>query len=45
MYDFIRIQYVMGKIDEAQVRVFVPHYITQDQADEITGKRSESTDE
>ena len=35
MYDFIRIQYVMGNLTEEQVRAFVPLYITDEQADEI----------
>lgn len=36
MFEFIRIQYVMGRLTEEQVRAFVPVYITDEQADEIT---------
>lgn len=36
MFEFIRIQYVMGNLTEEQVRAFVPLYITDEQADEIT---------
>lgn len=36
MFEFIRIQYVMGNLTEEQVRAFVPVYITDEQADEIT---------
>lgn len=35
MYDFIRLQYQMGNIDEQQVRSFVPTWITTEQADKI----------
>lgn len=35
MFEFIRIQYVMGNLTEEQVRAFVPLYITDEQADEI----------
>lgn len=36
MFEFIRIQYVLGNLTEEQVRAFVPVYITDEQADEIT---------
>ena len=32
MYEFIRIQYLMGKITAEQVAGFVPKYITNEQA-------------
>ena len=35
MYEFIRIQYEMGKITEDQVRGFVPEYITAEEAETI----------
>lgn len=38
MYEFIRIQYVLGKITADQVMTFAPKYITEAQAKEITGK-------
>lgn len=37
MYEFIRIQYVLGKITADQVMAFSPKYITEEQAKEITG--------
>lgn len=37
MYEFIRLQYVMGKITADQVMAFVPKYITAEQAAEIIG--------
>lgn len=38
MYEFIRIQYKMGRITEAQVSAFAPKYITAEQAEEIVKK-------
>lgn len=38
MYEFIRIQYRMGKLTADQVRAFVPKWITAKQADKITGE-------
>lgn len=38
MYEFIRIQYRMGKLTADQVRAFVPKWITAEQAEEITGE-------
>lgn len=35
MYDFIKIQYQMGTIDAKQVKSYVPHWITEEQAKEI----------
>lgn len=35
MFEFIRIQYKMGRITEKQVRAFAPQYITAEQAEEI----------
>lgn len=37
MYEFIRLQYQMGKIDQEQVHLFVPMWITEEQADIIIG--------
>ena len=37
MYDFIRLQYQMGKLTDAQVRAFAPRWITEEQALEIIG--------
>lgn len=37
MYEFIRIQYRLGRIDADQVRAFAPRYITAEQAEEIVG--------
>lgn len=38
MYDFIRLQYIMGRLTAAQVMAFAPKYITQEQAEEIVGE-------
>lgn len=38
MYEFIKLQYTMGNVTPEQVYGFVPKWITQEQADEITGK-------
>ena len=35
MFDFIRIQYKMGRIGAEKVRAYVPRYITAEQAGEI----------
>lgn len=35
MYNFIKNQWIMRKIDEAKVRSYVPKYITEEQANEI----------
>lgn len=37
MYQFIKLQYVMGKITAEQVRAFAPKYITEAEAQEIIG--------
>ena len=37
MYEFIRIQYELGKLTADQVREFAPRWITEEQADEIIG--------
>lgn len=37
MYEFIKIQYQLGKLTKDQLENFVPKWITQDQADEILG--------
>ena len=38
MYDFIRLQYIMGKLTADQVRAYAPKWITAEQAEEILGK-------
>ena len=38
MYEFIRIQYRMGKLTADQVRSFAPRWITAEQAAEIAGE-------
>ncbi len=35
MYEFIRIQYTLGRITAEQVRGFAPRYITAGEAEEI----------
>ena len=35
MYEFIRIQYQLGRLTAEQVRAFAPRWITQEQAEEI----------
>lgn len=35
MFDFIRIQYKMGRISGEKVRAYAPRYITAEQAEEI----------
>ena len=37
MFEFIRIQYVLGKITAEQVQAFIPRWITEEQAEEIVG--------
>ena len=37
MFEFIRIQYVLGKITTEQVQAFMPRWITEQQAKEIVG--------
>lgn len=38
MFEFIRIQYVLGKITTEQVQSFVPRWITAEQAQQIVGE-------
>lgn len=38
MYEFIRIQYRLGKITEEQVHSYAPRWITEEQAMEIVGE-------
>lgn len=38
MFEFIKLQYEMGKITAARVYAFVPKWITSEQADEIAGQ-------
>ncbi|MEG1104026.1 MAG: XkdX family protein [Oscillospiraceae bacterium] len=35
MFEFIKLQYILGKITKAQVQGFVPKFITAEQAVEI----------
>lgn len=35
MFEFIRIQYEMGRLSDEQVRGFAPRWITEEQAEEI----------
>ena len=35
MFDFIRLQYKMGRIDSEKVRAYAQRYITAEQAEEI----------
>lgn len=35
MFDFIRLQFQMGKLTADQVRAFAPRWITEDQAAEV----------
>jgi len=37
MFEFIRIQYQLGKIDSEKVQSYVGRWITQEQAEEIIG--------
>ena len=38
MYNFIKIQFALGKIDKEKVFSFVPFFITEEQAKEIVGE-------
>lgn len=38
MYDFIRIQYQLGKLTAEQVQGFVPRWLTAGQAEEIINR-------
>lgn len=40
MYEFIRIQYLMGRLTDQQVYGMVPKYITAEQAGEIVRKEA-----
>ena len=42
MYNFIRIQYQLGRLTAEQVRAFSPRWITAEQAEEIVGEVSDS---
>ncbi len=37
LFDFIKLQYQMGKITESQVRNFAPRWISWEQVEEILG--------
>lgn len=37
MFEFIQIQYVLGRITAEQVEQYAPRWITPEQAKEITG--------
>lgn len=38
MFEFIRIQYVLGKITAEQVQAFAPRWITAEQTQQIVGE-------
>jgi hypothetical protein len=38
MYEFIRIQYVLGNLTPEQVRGYAPRWITVEQAEQITAQ-------
>lgn len=38
-YDFLKLQYRMGKLTKEQLYTYVPLFISQQQADEICGSR------
>lgn len=38
MYNFLSIQYRLGKLTDEQLAAFVPKYITAEQYKEITGR-------
>lgn len=40
MYEFIRLQYIMGRLTAFDVLGMVPKYITQEQADNIINGKS-----
>lgn len=40
MYEFIRIQYLMGRLTDLQVYAMAPKYITAEQAGEIVRKEA-----
>lgn len=37
MFEFVRLQYIMGNLSAAQVIAFAPKWITTDQTQEIIG--------
>lgn len=37
MYEFLKLQYQMGKIDAEMLQSYVPHWITQDEYNQIVG--------
>jgi hypothetical protein len=37
MYEFIRIQYILGNLTPEQVRGYAPKWITAEQAEQIVG--------
>nr|DAQ30157.1 MAG TPA: hypothetical protein [Caudoviricetes sp.] len=37
MFEFLKLQYRMGKIDGSRLQSYVPRWISQEQADEIMG--------
>lgn len=40
MYEFIRVQYLLGRLTDQQVYSMVPKYITAEQAGQIVRKES-----
>lgn len=45
MYEFIKTQYLLGRIGADKVRSYAPKWITAEQAEEIIALRAEETDE
>ena len=37
MYEFLKIQYALGRIDAVRLQTYVPQFLTQEQADTILG--------
>ncbi len=44
MYDFIKLQYLLGRIDADKVRLYAPRWITEEQAEEIITLKQEDVD-
>ena len=41
MYEFIKLQYLLGRIDADKVRSYAPKWITPEQAEEIIALKQE----
>lgn len=42
MYDFLRLQYIMGHITAEQLQTYVPRWLTPEQATEIVASTTPS---